>query len=117
MWWALVHFPIRIAAFGCRQVSSRALEAHLAGTISATAYTYLQGWASGTLRRVPRPAQYKFLTHNYSQADVPRPAVWHPARPRCNLVRVQGLGGEALPDASESEDEAEPGPWVIQDGP
>ena len=48
------------------QLRREAVATRNAGAISQRACDYLTGWALGTLRRKPRPAEYKFLRYRWS---------------------------------------------------
>ena len=106
------------------KVARIARELRNTGALTDAAANYLIGWATQTRPREPRPVAYSFL-HNRRWL-VPEPAAKakakaaakvlarmprerQPARPV--MVKIQGCFGDALAD---EEDEADPGPLVVE---
>ncbi|CAE7423854.1 unnamed protein product, partial [Symbiodinium sp. CCMP2592] len=90
------------------KVVAKALQAHREGCINDAARDFLVGWAKGTLRRHPRPAQYEFLNHNRHAFDALAPAAARaPLAPEeYRPIHVQADGGGNLPPGPE-DDEAD----------
>jgi hypothetical protein len=87
------------------------------GTINAKALSYLVGWANGTRRRAPRPAEYQFLNNRASKVAEPRHMLLPPEeaarRPPPRQVVVIGCSAP-MP---EENDDAEPGALVVVHDP
>ncbi len=79
--------------------------------INAKARDYLVEWSEGSRRRLPRPASYEFLNHRNAGSKFRLVARPDPDAGRVHHVRVQGIVG-TLPEAEESEDDAEDGELV-----
>jgi hypothetical protein len=103
-----------------KKVSRKAEELYAKRQIKGKARDYLVEWADGTRRRLPRPAEYKFLEHSFKRARFRARGRPEP-RGQVHHVQVHGVavgadGPVPLPGDAESADDPDDGDLVILAG-